>query len=134
MISKETYLLTNGVRIPKLGLGTWMIPDEVVASLVKEAIKLGYRMIDTAQAYENERGVGEGIRTCGVDRKELFVGSKVRAEFKDYDSAKKSIDDTLQLMGLDYLDQIIIHSPEPWNEFRGNNSYYKENIEVWRAL
>lgn len=134
MIKEETYLLTNGVRIPKLGLGTWMIPDEVVASSVKEAIKLGYKMIDTAQAYENERGVGEGIRTCGVDRKELFVGSKVRAEFKDYDSAKKSIDDTLQLMGLDYLDQIIIHSPEPWNEFRGNNSYYKENIEVWRAL
>ena len=76
-----------------------------------EAVKLGYRLIDTAQAYGNERGVGEGVRTCGLPREQLFVASKVAAELKDYDSAAKSIDETLNKMGLDYLDQIIIHSP-----------------------
>lgn len=74
-------------------------------------MKLGYRLIDTAQAYGNERGVGEGVRTCGLPREQLFVASKVAAELKDYDSAAKSIDETLNKMGLDYLDQIIIHSP-----------------------
>ena len=87
------------------------IDDDQAAEAVRTAVKLGYRLIDTAQAYGNERGVGEGVRTCGVPREELFVASKVAAELKTYDEAKKSIDETLEKMGLDYLDQMIIHSP-----------------------
>ena len=76
---KETYTLNNGVAIPKLGLGTWFIDDDKIADAVREAVKIGYRHIDTAQAYGNERGVGEGVRTCGIPREELFVVSKVAA-------------------------------------------------------
>lgn len=134
MILNETYLLANGVQIPKLGLGTWFIDDAKAAEAVRAAVKLGYRLIDTAQAYGNERGVGEGVRTCGVHREALFVASKVAAELKTYEDAAKSIDETLKKMGLDYLDQMIIHSPQPWNEFRLEKRYYEENKEVWRAL
>lgn len=118
MILNETYLPANDVKIPKLGLGTWFIDDDKAAEAVRNAVKLSYRLIDTAQAYGNERGVGEGVRTCGVPREELFVASKVAAELKTYDAAMKSIDETLERMGLTYLDQMIIHSPQPWNEFR----------------
>ena len=134
MILNETYTLANGMTIPKLGLGTWFIDDDKAAQAVREAVKLGYRLIDTAQAYGNERGVGEGVRTCGLPREQLFVASKVAAELKDYDSAAKSIDETLEKMGLDYLDQIIIHSPQPWTEFRVEKRYFEENRAVWRTL
>lgn len=67
MILNETYTLSNGINIPKLGLGTWFIDDSKAAEAVRTAVKLGYRLIDTAQAYGNERGVGEGIRTCGAE-------------------------------------------------------------------
>ena len=134
MILKETYTLENGIQIPKLGLGTWFIDDDKAAEAVRAAVKLGYRLIDTAQAYGNERGVGEGVRTCGVPREKLFVASKVAAELKTYESAAKSIDETLEKMELDYLDQMIIHSPQPWDEFRVEKRYFEENKEVWRAL
>ena len=134
MILNETYTLENGLSIPKLGLGTWFIDDDQAAEAVRTAVKLGYRLIDTAQAYGNERGVGVGVRTCGVPREELFVASKVAAELKTYDEAKKSIDETLEKMGLDYLDQMIIHSPQPWNQFRVEKRYFEENKAVWRAL
>ena len=134
MILNETYTLADGTAIPKLGLGTWFIDDDKAAQAVREAVKLGYRLIDTAQAYGNERGVGEGVRTCGLPREQVFVASKVAAELKDYDSAAKSIDETLEKMGLDYLDQIIIHSPQPWTQFRVEKRYFEENRAVWRAL
>ena len=134
MILNEAYPLASDVKIPKLGLGTWFIDDDKAAEAVRNAVKLGYRLIDTAQAYGNERGVGEGVRTCGVLREELFVASKVAAELKTYDAAMKSIDETLEKMGLTYLDQMIIHSPQPWNEFRVEKRYFEENKEVWRAL
>ncbi len=134
MILNETYTLANGTAIPKLGLGTWFIDDDKAAEAVRQAVKLDYRLIDTAQAYGNERGVGEGVRTCGVAREELFVASKVAAELKTYEDAARSIDETLEKMGLDYLDQIIIHSPQPWTEFRVEKRYFEENKAVWRAL
>lgn len=133
MIRNETYILPNGVEIPKLGLGTWFIPDAQAADAVKAAVSVGYRHFDTAQAYENERGVGEGVRTCGLPREQLFVTSKVAAEHKDYASAARSIDETLAKMDLDYLDMMIIHSPQPWADFRGG-SYSQGNREAWRAL
>ncbi|MBO0461104.1 MULTISPECIES: aldo/keto reductase [unclassified Enterococcus] len=131
---QEYYTLFNGNKIPKLGLGTWFIEDQEADKAVKDAMKVGYRLIDTAQAYGNEVGVGKGIRESNIAREEIFVTSKIAAEEKSYDSAAKSIDETLEKMGLDYLDLMIIHSPQPWKEFRGANRYFKENIEVWRAL
>lgn len=131
---QETYRLTNGVAIPKLGLGTWFIDDDKAAQAVRDAVEQGYRLIDTAQAYGNERGVGEGIRTCGLGREQIFVTSKVAAEAKTYESAARSLDETLSKMGLEYLDLMIIHSPQPWAEFRVENRYFAENREVWRAL
>ena len=95
MILKETYTLNNGVKIPKLGLGTWFIADDKAAQAVKCAVDTGYRLIDTAQAYGNERGVGEDVRICGVARDALFVASKIAAEHKTYESAAKSIDEKL---------------------------------------
>ena len=127
--------LNNGVQIPQLGLGTWFIDDADAADAVKAAAEIGYRHFDTAQAYGNERGVGEGIRTCGLKRDELFVVSKVAAEHKTYDSAKQSIDETLLKTGLDYLDMMIIHSPQPWAEVnQSENRYVEGNREAWRAL
>lgn len=80
MIFEESYTLHNGVAIPKLALGTWFIDDDKAAEAVRAAVDIGYRHVDTAQAYGNERGVGEGIRTCGIDRKDIFVTSKVASE------------------------------------------------------
>lgn len=134
MMLNETYTLSNGVKIPKLGLGTWFIDDDKAEDAVKEAVKLGYRLIDTAQAYGNECGVGEGVRNCGLPRNEIFVTSKVAAEAKSYESAAASIDETLSKIGLDYIDMMIIHSPQPWAEFRIEKRYFEENKEVWRAL
>ena len=131
----ENIKLNNGIEIPCVGLGTWLIDNDKVDKVVCDAVKIGYRHIDTAQAYENEEGVGKGITNCGIPREELFVTTKIRAEYKDYDSAKKSVLESLKKMGLDYLDLVIIHAPQPWVEFREtDNNYYKENVDVWRAL
>lgn len=130
----ECCELNNGVKIPKLGLGTWLIDNKKVVDVVKSAIEVGYRHIDTAQAYENEEGVGKAIRESNVSREEIFVTSKIAAEAKTYDEAYNSIVESLNKMGLDYLDLMIIHSPEPWAEFRGEKRYFEENKEVWRAL
>ncbi len=134
-VLSENYTLSNGVKIPKLGLGTWFIDDADAADAVKAAVAAGYRHIDTAQAYGNERGVGEGVRTCGVPREKLFVVSKVAAEHKTYEQAKAGIDETLSKMGLDYLDMMIIHSPQPWVEVNQSDNRYEDgNREAWRAL
>ena len=131
----KSMKLNNGVVIPQLALGTWLIDDEKVTDAVKSALQMGYRHIDTAQAYGNERGVGEGVRQSGIPRDEIFITSKVAAEHKSYESAAKSIDDTLALMKMNYLDMMIIHSPQPWKEVnQSENRYKKENQEVWRAL
>ncbi|TSD97224.1 aldo/keto reductase [Skermania sp. ID1734] len=129
----ETYTLANGVEIPKLGLGTWFIDDDNAAQAVRDAVEIGYRNIDTAQAYGNERSVGEGVRTAAVPRDELFVSTKLAAEIKDYDSAVAAIDGSLQKLGLDYVDLMLIHSPQPWNDFRGGD-YADGNRQAWRAL
>lgn len=131
----KTITLNNGVKIPQLGLGTWFIDDSKAADAVKAAVSLGYRHIDTAQAYGNERGVGEGVRNCGVKREELFVVSKVAAEHKTYEEAMAGINATLEKMGLDYLDMMIIHSPQPWDKVnQSENRYIEGNRAAWKAL
>lgn len=134
MILKENYTLSNGVAIPKLGLGTWFIKDRDVVQAVKEAAKAGYRLIDTAQAYGNESGVGEGIRQCGVEREEMFVTTKLAAEIKSYREAVASIDGSLKKLGFDYIDLMIIHSPKPWAKFHEKEPYFEGNREAWKAL
>ncbi|MGW7337328.1 aldo/keto reductase [Streptomyces sp. NPDC054808] len=129
----ETYTLSNGVEIPKLGLGTWFIDDDRAAEAVRTAVEIGYRNIDTAQAYGNERGVGQGARTAAVPREQLFVSTKLAAEIKDYDEAVASIDESLQKLGLEYIDLMLIHSPQPWDDFRGGD-YVEGNRAAWRAL
>ncbi len=133
MILQETYSLNNGMTIPKVGFGTWMIDDEAVVQAVKDALEIGYRHIDTAQAYGNERGVGEAIRTSGVDRSEIFLTSKVAAEHKTYEAAANSIDESLEKLGLETIDLMIIHAPQPWDEFRETN-YDEGNVAAWQAL
>lgn len=131
----RSIVLNNGVKIPQLGLGTWLIDDNKAADVVKAAVKIGYRHIDTAQAYGNERGVGEGVRTCGIPREELFVVSKVAAEHKIYEEAMAGINETLEKMGLDYLDMMIIHSPQPWAKVNQSEDRYVEgNRAAWKAL
>ncbi len=134
-IFDETFTMNNGIKIPKLALGVWEIADDKVADAVENAVAIGYRHIDTAQAYGNERGVGEGVRKANVSRENIFVNSKVAAEHKDYDSAKKSIDETLNKMGLDYLDMMIIHNPQPWVEVnQSKDRHFEGNLEAWRAM
>lgn len=130
----EFQTLRNGIKIPVLGLGTWFIDDDKADKAIISAVKIGYRHIDTAQAYGNERGIGAGVKACGIPREELFITSKVAAEAKTYDAAAKSIDETLQKMELDYIDLMLIHSPQPWAEWRDEKRYFEENIQVWKAL
>jgi diketogulonate reductase-like aldo/keto reductase len=132
-ILDETLTLTGGIEIPKLGLGTWFIDDDKAAQAVRDAVSIGYRNIDTAQAYGNERGVGEGVRTADVPRSELFVSTKLAAEIKDYDGAVAAIDGSLETMGLDYIDLMLIHAPQPWEEFH-EGDYAEGNRQAWRAL
>jgi diketogulonate reductase-like aldo/keto reductase len=134
MILEEKYTLSNGVEIPKLGLGTWFINNDDVVQAVKEAAKIGYRHIDTAQAYQNESGVGEGIRACGVQRDNMFVTTKLAAEVKSYEEAVVSIDKSLETMKLDYIDMMIIHSPKPWMKFHEEDHHFEGNSEAWSAL
>ena len=132
-ILTDSYTLSNDVTVPKLGLGTWFIDDDKAADAVRAAIAIGYRNIDTAQAYGNEHGIGEGVRTSGVSREELFVSTKLAAEIKDYEQAVTAIDGSLQAMGLDYIDLMLIHAPQPWDDFRGGD-YAEGNRQAWKAL
>jgi diketogulonate reductase-like aldo/keto reductase len=136
MISKETFTMYNGVEIPKVALGTWQTPDEISAQVVKYALSAGYLHIDTAIGYQNEVGVGNGIKQSTVDRKDIFVTSKIPAEVKTYEGAKKAIDESLERLGTDYLDLMLIHAPKPWNEmFCGcEKTYFEENLAVWKAM
>lgn len=135
MILNEKLTLSNGVEIPELGLGTWLTDDSIATDVVKQAVAIGYRHIDTAQAYDNESGVGKGIRECGVAREDIFITSKVQAEYKSYKIAVKSINETLEKTGLEYIDMMLIHCPQPWAEYnKSDNRYFEENRQVWKAL
>jgi diketogulonate reductase-like aldo/keto reductase len=134
MILTETFTLANGVEIPKLGLGTWMIADDEVERVIRDAADIGYRHFDTAQAYANERGVGEGLRASAIARDQIFLTTKLAAECKRFAEAKERIDGSLQTLGLDFIDLMLIHSPQPWSEFRQGEHFFEGNLEAWRAL
>lgn len=131
----KTVAFYNGVEIPVIGLGTWQTPENIAARVVKEGIEVGYTHIDTAAAYRNEHGVGEGIKLSGVDRSKIFITSKIPAEIKTYKGAKKSIEKSLELLGVDYIDLVIIHCPVPWIIYHeGIRGCFKQNVKVYKAL
>lgn len=134
MILEETYTLSNGVEIPKLGLGTWMVAQTDAEQAVKDAAQIGYRHIDTAQDYGNEAEVAAGVKATGLSRDEVFVTTKLAARYKSYKDAVSAIDDSLQRMGFEYVDMMIIHSPQPWDSFGGPDRFLEGNREAWRAL
>ena len=126
--------LYNGKEIPDIGYGTWVIKNEDACRCCTMALESGYRHIDSAQAYGNEKGVGEAVRNSHLKREDIYVTTKVMAEIKNYQDAKESIEKSLKDLGLDYVDLILIHCPQPWAVFRGKNKYFEENIAVWKAL
>lgn len=133
----KDIVLNDGNIIPGLGFGTWQTPDgETVVNAVKWALKTGFRLIDTAVAYRNETGVGRGLKASGLARDKIFVTTKIQGATKTYEGAKAEIDGSLERLGLDYLDLVLIHCPKPWPEFYGISykTYDRENLEVWRAL
>lgn len=133
MIKDDNYLLSNGVSIPKIGFGTWQIPDGDEAYLsCLEALKAGYRHIDTAAAYGNEKSVARAIKDSKIDRKDIFITTKLPAEIKSYDGAMKYFNQSLENLDTDYLDLYLIHAPWPWNEIGKDCS--EGNIEVWKAF
>ncbi|TQR60517.1 2,5-diketo-D-gluconic acid reductase, partial [Campylobacter troglodytis] len=113
----EFFTLSNGVKVPKLGLGLWRIDNDKVGAAIEAAVNVGYRHFDSAQAYANEAGTGEGVRNAmakGLKRDELFVTTKVAAQHKSYEAARASIEQSLAKLGLDYIDLMLIHAPQPW--------------------
>lgn len=128
----EVFKLYNGVLIPKVGYGTWQIPNSEAYQTTLDALTLGYRHVDTAKAYHNEKAVGKAIKESGLSRDEVFVTSKLPAEIKGYDVTLKAFNETLSDLGLDYLDLYLIHAPWPWDKM--GKDCTKENIESWKAM
>ena len=108
-----TLTLANGVEMPQLGLGTWPMNDAEAAVTVAAALDMGYRLIDTAENYENERGVGEGIRQSGVARADIFVTTKFNRKWHSVDGARAACEASLERLGLDYIDLLLVHWPNP---------------------
>ena len=118
----KSILLNNGITMPLVGLGTWDLRGKECIETVAKAINLGYRLIDTAQMYDNEIEVGKRIIKSGINRSELFITTKIYRPSNSYDKAKKAIDISLKRLGLDYVDLLLLHEP------------YKQGIEMYKAL
>ncbi|WP_042142311.1 aldo/keto reductase [Paucisalibacillus sp. EB02] len=121
----EYVTLNNGLKMPKLGFGVWLVPDDEAETAVKNAIEVGYRSIDTAMVYKNEEGVGRAIAASGVPREELFITTKLWNSDQGYDETLQAFDASLERLGLDYVDLYLIHWPMP-----KENTY----VETYKAL
>ncbi|RAZ72697.1 aldo/keto reductase [Mesorhizobium atlanticum] len=121
----EQLKLNDGATIPQIGLGVWQVEPSITAKVVRWGIEAGYRLIDTAEGYRNEEGVGEAIRAAGVPRNELFITSKLRNGAHQRDAALRAFDDTMQKLGIDRIDLFLIHWPVP-----AQNKY----VEAWKTL
>jgi 2,5-diketo-D-gluconate reductase A len=122
-----TIELNDGAWIPQLGFGVYQVDPDETAAVVRTALDIGYRHIDTAQLYGNEAGVGQGIRDAGLDRGDVFVTSKLNNGFHEPDAARRSFDDTLTALGSDYVDLFLIHWPLP-------TLYGGDFVSTWRTL
>jgi 2,5-diketo-D-gluconate reductase A len=125
MSEQPTITFHDGRAIPQLGLGVWRTPDDIAVEAVATALRAGYRHIDTASAYENERGVGEGLRRSGLDRNDVFITTKLKNDDQGFDSTLRAFDASAKRLGLDAIDLYLIHWPSPW---RG--AY----LDTWKAL
>jgi diketogulonate reductase-like aldo/keto reductase len=133
MILQDTFTLKNGIKMPKLGLGTWQIPEgEEAYNSVLWALKHGYRHIDTAMAYGNEASVGRAIKDSGIPREEIFVTTKLPAQFKGYEIAHECFQMSLTALGLDYIDLYLIHAPWPWDKI--GTDCTEGNVASWKAF
>lgn len=124
--------LNNGTKIPCVGYGSFRTPADVGRKAVADAIKVGYRLIDTASRYGNEESIGQGIKDSVIKREDLFVTSKLWNDMRGYDNARKSFLESLDRLGLDYLDLYLIHWPATKKQF--GDEAKKINAETWRAL
>ncbi len=130
----EAYTLINGVTIPKIGFGTWQIPEGAEAyQSVSYALEVGYTHIDTAQIYGNEVSVGKAIADSNLKRQDIFLTTKIWNDKHSYELAKASMDESLKKLGVDYLDLVLIHWPNP-KPLRDNEAWKKANAETWRAM
>ncbi|MFD2052920.1 aldo/keto reductase [Mesorhizobium calcicola] len=121
----EQIPLNDGATIPQLGLGVWQVDKGITAQVVGWGIEAGYRLIDTAEGYQNEEGVGRAIRGAGVPRGELFITSKLRNGAHQRDAALKAFDDTMEKLGIEQIDLFLIHWPVPSRD---------KYVEAWKAL
>ncbi|ETB27635.1 aldo/keto reductase [Mycobacterium avium] len=127
MSKVPTIELNDGARIPQLGFGVYQIKPDETAAAVRAALDIGYRHIDTAEMYGNEREVAQGIRDAGLDRSEVFVTSKLNNGFHEPDAARRAFDATLNALGSDYVDLFLIHWPLP-------TLYGGDFVSTWRVL
>lgn len=132
MMKDNVFVFHNDVEIPYIGFGTWQIPNDEAYDAVTAALKNGYRHIDTAMSYRNEKEVGRAIREFDVPREEIFLTSKLRASIKDYDAVLEAFDKSITDLGVEYIDLWLIHAPWPWDE-KGAD-YTKGNIQAWKAM
>ncbi|NBU63898.1 MAG: aldo/keto reductase [Chloroflexia bacterium] len=124
-MSIPTVTLNNGVQMPQIGLGTWPLKDHDAAPVMVTAIEAGYRHIDTAYRYGNQRGVGQGVRDSGIAREELFITSKLDGEFQGQDRAIAGLDECLRQLQMDYVDLLLIHWPLPQRN---------EYVSTWKTF
>src|ERR1700760_624956 len=127
MSKVPTIELNDGARIPQLGFGVFQIDPGETAAAVSAALQIGYRHIDTAEMYGNEKGVAQGIRDAGLDRADVFVTSKLNNGFHKPDDAKRAFDRTLEALDSDYVDLFLIHWPLP-------TLYGGDFVSTWKAL
>ncbi|MDI6452822.1 aldo/keto reductase [Peloplasma aerotolerans] len=132
-VLNQVYTLSNGVQLPKIGLGTWQTKKgEETYQSVMMALKNGYRHIDTAEGYQNEASVGQAVRDSGIPREEIFVTSKLESHIKTYEGALEAFEKTMKELKFDYLDLFLIHAPWPWSEM------YKDcnegNVLAYKAM
>ena len=129
----QTLTLANGDQIPTVGFGTWLLAEgDECYDAVAEALRVGYRHVDTARAYHNEASVGRAVRDSGIARDELYITSKLPAEAKSYSRAVEEFETTMAEIGLDHLDLYLIHAPWPWDEI--GKDCREENKQVWKAM
>jgi len=132
-IIDQHFVLSNGVKIPKIGFGTWRIkPGKEAYQSVLLALHNGYRHIDTATVYRNEKSVGQAIKDSGLKREAIFVTTKLPSQVKNFDSAKSEFYKSLKRLGLEYIDLYLIHAPWPWIAI--GTDHTAGNIEAWKAM